>query len=123
VDDIFEPTAISLGHYREWHVRVRLTKSCTAQTPLAPGLLATFNTSENGHTLSFASIMRSTSSGNASGKLLHRSACALRSMTLSAPGRGSDRCCFILIPFRFQISAILGISTAGGSHEGLIQSW
>jgi hypothetical protein len=73
-------------------------------------------------TLSFASIMRSTSSGRSFGSALHRSACALLSMTDSAPGRGSDRCCFIRIPRFFHISAILGIRTDGGSQEGLIQS-
>ena len=83
--------------------------------------------------LSLASIIRSThsrspgarrhqpapsASSNSVGSASQRRACARFSITVDAPGRGDDRCCFGLIPFLCQIALMRGIRVVKGSDDG-----
>ena len=82
--------------------------------------------------LSLASIIRSIHSrspgarhhqpapsiSNSFGSASQRRACARFSMTVDAPGRGDDRCCFGLIPLLCQIALMRGMRVVKGSDDG-----
>jgi hypothetical protein len=62
------------------------------------------------------------SSGKSAGRVSQRSAWALRSMSVTAPGRGSLKCCFGRIPLRRQITSARLIISAGGIGDGFSTS-
>ena len=64
------------------------------------------------------SIMRSMSSGSSGGSAWQRSACLRFSITVSAPGQGSERCCLGLMPLRCQIALMRAMSSGSGFSEG-----
>ena len=57
------------------------------------------------------------------GSSTQRSACARFSMTLSAPGRGSLRCCFCLMPLRAQQAATRGSKSTNSCFDGYSERW
>lgn len=62
------------------------------------------------------------SSGRSAGSVSQRSAWALRSIRVTAPGRGSLRCCLGRIPRRFHITSARLMISDGGMEEGLSMS-